>query len=54
MRPFDSIKTYVGYFQNQLAKVHNCSEDASALTFISGLQVTRQLYKYLMKYNITC
>jgi len=53
MRPSDSLKAYVGYFQSQLAKVHNCSEDVATLTFISWLRVTHPLYKYLVKYNIT-
>ena len=53
MRPFDSLKTYIGYFQNQLVKVHNCSEDAFALAFISGLRITHPLYKHLVKYNVT-
>ena len=54
MRSSNSLKTYIGYFQNQLAKVYNCSEDASTLAFISGLRVTHPLYKHLVKYNVTC
>jgi len=54
MRPFDNLKTYTGYFQNQLAKVHNCNEDAFALAFISGLRITHPLCKHLVKYNVTC
>ena len=54
IRFFDNLKTYVGYFQNQLVKVHNCSKDASALAFISVLRITHPLYKHLVKYNITC
>ena len=50
MRPSDSLKAYIGYFKNQLAKVHNCSEDASTLAFISGLRITHPLYKHLVKY----
>ena len=53
MRPSNSLKAYIGYFQNQLAKVHNCSEDAFAFVFINGLWVTHLMYKYLVKYNIT-
>ena len=53
MRPSDSLKAYIGYFQDQLAKVHNCSEDASALAFINGLQITLPLYKHLVKHNVT-
>ena len=52
MRPSDSLKAYIGYFQNQLAKVHNYSEDASALAFISELWVTNLLYKHLVKYVV--
>ena len=37
MKLSHSLKVYIGYFQNQLAKVHNCSEDVSALAFIGRL-----------------
>jgi len=37
MRKDDSLKSYIGYFQNQLAKVPNCGEDISALAFINEL-----------------
>jgi len=53
MKPPDSLKVYICYFKNQLAKVHNCSKDTSAITFISGLWVTHLLYKHLVKY-VTC
>ena len=53
MWPSDSLKAYISYFQNQLAKVHNFSEDASALAFISRPRVTYPLYKHMMKYNVT-
>jgi len=53
MRASDSLRIYISYFQNQLAKVHNCSENASALAFISGLQITHPLYKHMVKYNVT-
>ena len=53
MKSSYSLKAYIGYFQNQLAKVHNCSEGASVLMFISGLLVTQPLYKHLMKHNAT-
>ena len=35
MRHIDSLKLYIGYFQNYLTKVPNCGEDVSALVFIS-------------------
>ena len=50
MSPAESLKAYIDYFQNQLAKIRNYSGDASALTFISGLRVTHPLYKHLVKY----
>ena len=53
MKPSDSFKVYISYFENQLVKVHNCSENASALAFISGMRVTHPLYKHLVKYNST-
>jgi len=40
MRHDDSLKSYTNSFQNQLAKVPNCSEDVYALAFINGLQVS--------------
>ena len=43
MRPSDGLKVYIGYFHNQLAKVHNYNEDAFALVFISRLWVTHLL-----------
>jgi len=53
MRPSDSLKAYIGYFQNQITKVHHCSENVSALTYISGLRIIHPLYKHLVKYNTT-
>ena len=53
MRPGDSLKSYINFFQSQLTKVSNCGEKVYALTFISGLQVTHSLYKHLLKHNIT-
>jgi len=52
MRPGDNLKSYINFFQSQLAKVSNCGEEASALAFISGLQVTHSLYKHLLKHNV--
>jgi len=33
----DNLKSYIGYFQSQLAKVPNCGENISMLAFISEL-----------------
>ena len=51
MRLGDCLKSYI-FFQGQLTKASNCGEDVSSLTFISGLQITRPLYKHLLKHNI--
>jgi len=53
MRQSDNLKSYIGYFQSQLAKISNCGEDVSVLAFISGLQVSHPLYKHLLKHNVT-
>ena len=52
MTPTDGLKAYIGYFQNQLPKVHNYSEDAFAIAFINKLRVTHPLYKHLVNYNV--
>ena len=53
MRQSDSLKSYIAFFQSQRVKVPNCSKDVSALAFISGLQVSHPMYKYLLKHNVT-
>jgi len=53
MRQSDSLKSYISFFQCQLAKVRNCGEDVSVLAFISGLQVSHLMYKHLLKHNVT-
>jgi len=40
IRQGNSLKFYIGYFQSQLAKVLNCGEDVSTLTFINELQIS--------------
>jgi len=52
MKPGESLKRYVSYFQNQMTLVYNCNEDVPAAAFISGLQVT-YFYKHLVKYEVT-
>ena len=53
MRQNDNLKSYINFFQSQLAKVSNCGEDISALAFISELQVSHPMYKHLLKHNVT-
>ena len=40
IRQSESLKSYISFFQSQLAKVPNCGEDVSALLFISGLHAS--------------
>jgi len=52
-RQGNNLKSYIGCFQSQLAKVSDCNEDISAITFISELQVSHPMYKHLLKHNVT-
>ena len=53
IKPGDSLEDYMNYFQNQLTRVHNCSDDVVALAFINGLQISHPPHKHLLKYNVT-
>jgi len=53
MKPRESMKSYVNYFQSQMALVYNCNEDVTAAAFFSGLQVTHSFYKHLGKNDVT-
>jgi len=53
MRPEDSLKYYINFFQNQLSKISNYGKEVSTLAFVSGLQVTHPLYKHLLKHNVS-
>ena len=53
MSPTDGLKAYIGYFQNQLAKVYSRSEDASALAFINRLRGRPPVVQESVKYNVT-
>ena len=39
MKPTESLKHCVSYFQSQMALVYNYNEDVAAVAFISGLQL---------------
>jgi len=52
MSQWDSLKSYLNFFQSQLTKVSNYSEEVSALVLIIGLQITHPLHKHLLKHNI--
>jgi len=49
MRPGETLKRYLGYFQNQMALVYNCRDDVVVAAFIAGLQ-TDHSNKHLVKY----
>ena len=53
MKQGDNLKSYISYFQSQLAKVSSYDEDVSVLAFISGLHVSHPLYKHLLKHDVT-
>ena len=53
MKPGESLKKYVSYFQSQMALVYNCNEEVVAAVFISELQVTHLFYKHLVKNDVT-
>ena len=45
VKPGESLKNYVTYFQSHMVLMYNCNEDVAVATFISGLQVTHSFYK---------
>ena len=53
IRQGDSLKSSIGYFQSQLAKIPNLGTDIFALAFISRLQISYPLYKYILTHNVT-
>jgi len=53
MKPGESLKNYVNYFQSQSALVYNCNDDVATAAFISGLQVTHSFYNHLVKNDVT-
>ena len=53
MKSGESLKSYVTYFQSQMALVYNYNEDVAITTFISTLQVTHSFYKHLIKNEVT-
>jgi len=53
MKPEESLKNYVNYFQSQMTLVYNCNDDVIVAAFINGLQVFHSFYKYLVKHKVT-
>jgi len=52
MKPGESLKHYVSYFQSQMALPYNCNDYVVAAAFINGLQVTHSFYKHLVKNEV--
>ena len=52
MKPGETLKRYISYFQNQMVMVYNCIDDVTSVAFIVGLQ-TDHSYKHLVKHDIT-
>ena len=53
MKSRETLKCYIGYFQNQMAIINNCNDDVAATMFIVGLQTDHSFYKHLVKQDIT-
>ena len=53
MKPRESLKHYVSYYQSQTALAYNRNDDVAATSFVSGLQVTHSFHKHLVKYEVT-
>ena len=53
MKPGETLKRDISYFQNHMAIVYNCSDDVAATAFIAGLQTDYSFYKHMVKYDIT-
>ena len=53
MKPRETLKCYISYFQNQMVMIYNCSDDVAAVAFIIWLQTDHFFYKHLVKHDIT-
>jgi len=53
MKPRESLKQYIGYFQSQIVLVYNYNDDVVVAAFISRMQVTHSFYKHLVKHEVT-
>jgi len=43
------LEGFIGYFQSQMALVHNCSDDVSTATFTAGLHTNHSFYRHMVK-----
>jgi len=53
MKPGEILRSYVNYFQRQMALVYNYNENIVAAAFISWLQITLSFYMRLVKKDVT-
>jgi len=53
MKPGESLRSYVNYFQRQMALVYNYNEDVAAAAFISRPQITLSFYMRPVKKYVT-
>ena len=44
---------YLTRFQNEMATIHNCSDEVAAAAFISGLPLTHKFYEVLVEHGVT-
>ena len=53
MKPGEILRSYVNYFQRQMALVYNYNENIVVAAFISWLQITLSFYMRLVKKDVT-
>ena len=49
----ESLKKYLTRFQNEMATIHNCSDEVATAAFISGLPYTHKFYEVLVEHGVT-
>ena len=49
----ESLKNYLSHFQNEMATIHNCSEEVAAAAFIGGLPPTHKFFEVIVEHGVT-
>ena len=49
----ESLKNYLSRFQNEVATIHNCSDEVAAAAFIGGLPLTHKFFEILVEHGVT-
>jgi hypothetical protein len=49
----ESLKNYLSRFQNEVATIHNCSDEVAAAAFIGGLPPTHKFFEVLVEHGVT-